>query len=531
MGSQEFQAAGEDVPVKFPGLDSIGSGYDILGLYASSESVTFPLFDFGAFDKVVTVDLWNRDGGTRQVQYSVPSAVAIDITTLSQAAGTVISGYSLDTYQQELSGSVSVSGLYELFSGSVSSQFDISTFRSDQFAYSTKQFYVKLWRLTLPTAKTLTAVLNPDFKRDLATMDPNTLFATYGGYYLSSIIIGGRLDYSVNTDQSQYQSSYAVKTAVELSYADLIGAKISASEKAAVDALRASSTQTLSAVGGNPASAEKLLAGGGEAALNNWFDSVTTAGGGAFSGYASRDNMRPIWDLCETPERRQALLDAFPAYIADATRNFPPQAPWLRVVSTGNMWQRGTDRGSGANRDLSVFAPVVGDGYKWLGHFAQGNYNSQPQGTALIVQPLSSYAVRPPVGFEAVWTDAGSGKSRDYSLWRPLPPPGYTALGCVMRLGVSNQNPPSGDEIAGLVCVHSSLVIPGRFGDIIWTDKGSGASRDVTVLQAKPVDATTAYAAGTFFAVDTYNVQPNSTPPAGAQVFCLGKVDGIVIGP
>ena len=69
----------------------------------------------------------------------------------------------------------------------------------------------------------------------------------------------------------------------------------------------------------------------------------------------------------------------------------------------------------------------------------------------------------------------------DVTLWEPVCPAGYRALGYVAR--ASHSLRPEFDSIR---CVHSDLVGIGSFS-LIWADHGSGADDDVSVHQVSPM--------------------------------------------
>lgn len=194
----------------------------------------------------------------------------------------------------------------------------------------------------------------------------------------------------------------------------------------------------------------------------------------------------------------------------------------LRVVRTGNLIKMGADHDSGAHKDLTVYRPLLPIGYFWVGLYAQGNYGPL-SGETIMVKPLTEDAVAAPLGFTRVWDDHGSGKKYDYSCWRPNPPVGYKALGYIMRLRVENQDPPSGTEIEGLVCVHESLVTEARIDALedIWDDAGSGADWDCSIWRIVPIDPDMAINSGTFYG-QRFNRDHNPNPP-DPPVYCLGK--------
>lgn len=95
------------------------------------------------------------------------------------------------------------------------------------------------------------------------------------------------------------------------------------------------------------------------------------------------------------------------------------------------------------------------------------------------VSDRKSDAIRPPVSYSRVWTDAGSSSDSDVHLWEPSCPGGYVALGSVATNGAL---PKLGD----VYCVKSTYTIYAGHSNWrrTWTDTGSGADRDLTVYEA-----------------------------------------------
>lgn len=127
-------------------------------------------------------------------------------------------------------------------------------------------------------------------------------------------------------------------------------------------------------------------------------------------------------------------------------------------------------------------------------------------------EPGKGRALRRPDDYELVWKDSGSGSKRDLSIWRPLPPAGYLALGTVCS---NDHEKPSLNAIR---CVRADLLIASNTSDLIWDDKGSKARQRVSTWNAIPPAALPGevhLASGSFFSLGEY------TRPASFPVYCL----------
>lgn len=134
------------------------------------------------------------------------------------------------------------------------------------------------------------------------------------------------------------------------------------------------------------------------------------------------------------------------------------------------------DKGSGADRDGAFWRPTPPDGFFFFGDYLQGDYGDPtlPSITVKVENDdTDNPVIKSPTGFAQVWLDTGSGADMDGSIWMPVPPPGYVALGAVANTGHSAPNPNK------LVCMRFDLVQTGTIGALIWSDRGSHADSDV----------------------------------------------------
>lgn len=111
-------------------------------------------------------------------------------------------------------------------------------------------------------------------------------------------------------------------------------------------------------------------------------------------------------------------------------------------------------------------------------------------------------ALSPPTDFEQVWKDTGSAAATRTSIWRPVPPTGYVAMGLVCS---NDHGKPSVNAVR---CVRADLVVAADVGDGIWDDKGSGATLKFSAWNIAPRPAAPGeihFVPGTFIGVAGYN--------------------------
>ena len=147
------------------------------------------------------------------------------------------------------------------------------------------------------------------------------------------------------------------------------------------------------------------------------------------------------------------------------------------------------DEGTGAHQDVNVWRArmdSIPQGVYMIGDVAFGAHTSSfPLHAVVLVKPLFKYdhlgeIIKPPFSYEEIWTDKGSGGRQDGSFWRVHAPPGYVALGDVACNNWSQPTPEFTSKYAcirqDLLSAHAELSSPA-----LWTDRGSGAERDVSL--------------------------------------------------
>lgn len=156
----------------------------------------------------------------------------------------------------------------------------------------------------------------------------------------------------------------------------------------------------------------------------------------------------------------------------------------LVFSSPGWVWLAWWDKKSGAAKDGSFWAPwrhTVGDWY--LGSIGKKGYAAPLTGLMVREVDKANEILKPPLRFECIWTDRGTGSTLDGSVWRPIPPPGYVALGDVFTKG--HQAP----QEHHFACVRKTfegreLVRRAEIGNEIWNDRKSGGKYgDVSVWE------------------------------------------------
>ncbi|WP_372396172.1 Vps62-related protein [Azospirillum sp. HJ39] len=489
-----------------PGLDRIGYGYNVFGKYADKESCTVNLFQ--------QPDQLDGIFSFRGNEYVYPKNF-ITVTSIDSSNDKYIYGKSVSEYTSSLNTETGLSGNYGFFSASISVDFDRATRTNTNNSFITVRWVNKLWQIDLPYDTLLPALrprLAPQFANDLMQMSPDDLFITYGTHYVARAFIGGRADANSVISSTAFSDTQQLQIAATMSYAGLRGS-LSVKDKTAyqtqIDTFNMKSMRTSSCVGGDSSLEENVLNEPDD--FKAW--SATILDQPELCDFDAK-SLKGIWTLCSDPARRTALEAAY--------RKFTAYRLQYQMINT--LEPCGNDQGSGAKGNVSFFRPqpasLVQEGYYWVGHYAQGSYGDlQPKAATMIIRPHDNQpgATAPPTGWVQVWGDHGSGRANDYSLWAPIPPTDYRALGHLARFNTSNYDAPSGAEVDRFVCVHKSLVTEAVAGDPVWNDKGSGSAADGAIWRAIPADADAGVASGTFYATQGYGTPPQPLP----TVYCL----------
>jgi hypothetical protein len=142
------------------------------------------------------------------------------------------------------------------------------------------------------------------------------------------------------------------------------------------------------------------------------------------------------------------------------------------------------DGGSGADLDGYFYIPSAGQSEYIIGGYATQKKSSSNSCVLTVSEPPNNPQGTPrlliaPIDWKMIWKDKGSGARKDGSMWEAIPPDSnYRCLGSISQLGY-DQKP----NLPNYRCVHSSLTDKVVANSIIWSDKGSGADKEVTIFR------------------------------------------------
>ncbi len=154
----------------------------------------------------------------------------------------------------------------------------------------------------------------------------------------------------------------------------------------------------------------------------------------------------------------------------------------LETKNTCSVEPTWNDKGSGADLDGFFFDPNVPDSYFPIGGYGSQNRAGRHCVTVVHTSPNNPKSAPKllalPTGWNLIWKDTGSGADLDGSMWEPVPPSKeFICIGSVSQIGYTRPTVPH------YRCVHNSLVEEVLLTTVIWSDKGSGADKEVTIFK------------------------------------------------
>jgi VPS62-like protein len=176
------------------------------------------------------------------------------------------------------------------------------------------------------------------------------------------------------------------------------------------------------------------------------------------------------------------------------------------------------DSGSGADLDGYFFTPTLGKNEYMIGGHASQKRNSKYHCVTTVSVPASKPKGAPallvsPADWKQVWKDSGSGATRDGSFWQAISPDNnYKCIGSVSQIGHNNK-----PNLPNYRCVHTNLTDKITASSIIWSDKGTGADKQVTIL-ALPATGAFIAVGSSSSKVETYDLKKNAASVPDAKM-------------
>jgi hypothetical protein len=188
------------------------------------------------------------------------------------------------------------------------------------------------------------------------------------------------------------------------------------------------------------------------------------------------------------------------------------------IAFSRNLQLAWTTWGGHCNLPVAFFNAAPGEGgffplgtYGIRGETDPGNPDSSST-SAMMIRPSAQAnpdrpPLMPPVGFNEIWNDSGSGCDMDGTCSVPVAPSGYTALGVYFADG--HEVVPAANDPNVMVCVRNDLISEVPAGENFWNDSGSHHNGDISTwfpaARNEPEESKMCVTAGTFIANTSYD--------------------------
>lgn len=325
--TEGMSGSGITVP-PLPGWNLVGLGYDVFGKYADKESAKLQIFEWS--DEDFEPVNYIKEGAY------IPKRMTATTDSISQYH--LFSKNTLEAYQTEQSKRVSLGVGYSFFGGSLTSDFTESCRSSVKVWFTKYTHLIGLWDLKLkPGYKELREKLVEQVKTDLDDIFNATtnevkkdkavrFFAKYGTHYISGLTVGGRINYTATTSESEFKTESEVKRAAELSFkSDIlkIGIDSQSDEKKQIERFRAHSETFCSTIGGSVSLGGKINAlDHSKEDYDKWVKSVEDSPKNAMMVDFDSNSLTPFSTLCQNEVQTRNLDDFFVEYAAEIARQF-----------------------------------------------------------------------------------------------------------------------------------------------------------------------------------------------------------------
>lgn len=337
-----------------PGLDAIGCGYDIFGTYAEKSSLKRRLFDVGKMLPLRQTQIGNN------VYNHWP---IVTIHALSSSGCKTIVGETAIAYSKKLSESVGLEAGFLGFHGQTESDFTTSTTRNMYYAFTNVIDTTPLFSIHLDdrddlrnylTNEALNAIDNTDGK-----WSPDRLFDEFGLYFLTGIVIGGRLTYWSYVDTFYLASTTDLKVMAEAGFLNAIGVTTTIHSSTTFTTYQRWSEAQIATIGGDATKGGRSIVD--QTSYQRWKDSIADYPDFIdFTIPTTKRPLTPIWSLA-TGARRAELEARAPEYAANVIRQFesehaidPTRRAATYIVTTH------TGSGDGAGTDADIWIVLYG---------------------------------------------------------------------------------------------------------------------------------------------------------------------------
>ncbi|WP_298733571.1 Vps62-related protein [uncultured Chitinophaga sp.] len=137
------------------------------------------------------------------------------------------------------------------------------------------------------------------------------------------------------------------------------------------------------------------------------------------------------------------------------------------------------DKGSDAVYSVSIYRVPTPENYFIIGDYAVSGYEFDPEIMDIIYavnEDPDDPVLLPPTGYTMMWSTSGTDSDAEGSIWQPVAPTGYVALGWVGQAGLLEPG------LSNYMCVRADfLQVFNGTPAFIWDDRRSGADMSIAL--------------------------------------------------
>ena len=171
-----------------------------------------------------------------------------------------------------------------------------------------------------------------------------------------------------------------------------------------------------------------------------------------------------------------------------------------KTCSLEAIWK---DKGSGADLDGFFYLPYVDTPAFIIGGYGTRTKKLSPTDCVLTVSEDKNLVA--PKDWELIWKDKGSGAKKDGSMWRAIPPDNnHVCIGTIPQKGYEKS------ALSNYRCINAKFTEKVITNSLIWSDKGSGAKKKVTMFKL-PNSGSFVAVKGRLAQLETYDLKVDSS--------------------
>lgn len=276
-----------ETPKSVESKQAVGFGYDALSSsYINPQDVKrrYPILDIS--------------------HENIAEAPELQSITLVETAS------SFEEISKKTSASLSVGGTYNLFTGSISTDYTNTSKTSEESVLSKVMGIYTKRRQYIPHGDNFKSLLHKDFLADLMRMESSDLFDRYGTHLITEVYLGGRMEMNIITSKETSETTNKIGATVKASYGEIFNTESKTEYSKGTKSLLEKSDIRIKAIGGRTISAVSLSEFSKE--YREWLNSLESDRNCEVCYLPNTKNsFIPLWELCTDQVKRKEIEREF----------------------------------------------------------------------------------------------------------------------------------------------------------------------------------------------------------------------------